>query len=715
VVRAEVLFIVLGVVLSGGSAYAEDEYSKLPDTVEVTATRVPEAIDNIPASITVVTGRQLRAVGAVDLRTALSLVGGVEGTPGGDAGPAGSVPALWGLREADAFLLVVDNVPWGGAFNPATPSIDMTGVARIEILRGAAPVMFGATSFVGVIHVIHDAAGEAQSTIEVSGASQRGGRAALQTNLSALGDYRQSLALNIERRGFEEDRTELTRYHALYRGAVSLAGARFHVDGDVSILPQTPSGNLLLRDGPVVHSELPIDANFNPAGARLDQARYHLALGLDGGGAENRWGVTLAVTRTMDDIFRGFLRGEAFVAPPDAGVGDGLQADGYSQTRGITDVYFDAHIRRSFGPRLNMTYGIDHLHGLGSEHAINFGYCIDPLGHEYACDGAHHPDELVESRDQREFSGLYAQVDYQPTGTFDLLGGLRLNRTWESASGQAIDNTGATPVIAFTGSESQSHTRLSGVLGASWHAWVSGHDTLTLYGDYRNSFKPLAIDFGPEAEVEILQPETADSVELGARMRLLDAALDLDMSVFRMDFRNGLTFAANDAGEFVRANGGSTRFQGFEIEAKYAVSPSLQLLGHFASHDARFRSYTRDNGADASGNRVEMSPRALGGLGAIYTGASGAGAALVANLVGSRLLNKSNTVEVGSYLTLDANLSYRIGRCTLRLSGYNLTDRRDPVAESELQEAVTVTGTAGYYRMAGRSLLLGISVPLAGG
>ena len=242
--------------VGGGKAQGADEYADLSDAVEVTATRIPELIENIPASITVVTGEQLRARGANDLRSALALVAGVEATAGGDAGPGGSVPALWGLREADAFLLVVDNVPWGGAFNPATPSIDLTGVARIEVLRGAAPVMFGATSFVGVIHVIHDAAGESQSTLEVSGATYGSARAALQANLPTVGGYRQSLTMNVERRGQEEDRSSVTRYHALYRGAMVLADTRLHVDADVTVLPQAPPGNLLLRDGEVLHLSL---------------------------------------------------------------------------------------------------------------------------------------------------------------------------------------------------------------------------------------------------------------------------------------------------------------------------------------------------------------------------------------------------------------------------------------------------------------------------
>src|SRR4249919_425256 len=136
------------------SSAAQAQITQL-DTVQVTATRSEEKVDSVPASVSVVTDEQMRARGAHDLRSALALVSGVEITPGGDGGPAGSVPAFWGLREFDAFLLVVDGVPYGGAFNPQLTTLSMDNVERIEVLRGAAPVMYGATSSVGVIHVIH--------------------------------------------------------------------------------------------------------------------------------------------------------------------------------------------------------------------------------------------------------------------------------------------------------------------------------------------------------------------------------------------------------------------------------------------------------------------------------------------------------------------------------------------------------------------------------
>ncbi len=128
--------------------------------VEVVATRLPESPDEVPAAIEVLTGEDLKSLGAATLKDALALAAGVEIAPGGDAG---SVPEFWGLREFGAFLLVVDDIPWGGAFNPALASLSLRDVERVEILRGAAPVTYGATSFVGVIHVVHKPAAAARS------------------------------------------------------------------------------------------------------------------------------------------------------------------------------------------------------------------------------------------------------------------------------------------------------------------------------------------------------------------------------------------------------------------------------------------------------------------------------------------------------------------------------------------------------------------------
>src|SRR5262245_2297974 len=144
-------------------------------TVQVTATRFGEPIQEVPGAISVVTGDELRARGATDLRTALALLGGVSVAPGGDAGPAGAVPGLLGLREVDDLLLLVDGVPTGGAFVPQVEAISLNNVERIEVMRGAAPVYFGTTAFAGTVNVIHYTAGRSERAASVRFGSRNSG------------------------------------------------------------------------------------------------------------------------------------------------------------------------------------------------------------------------------------------------------------------------------------------------------------------------------------------------------------------------------------------------------------------------------------------------------------------------------------------------------------------------------------------------------------
>lgn len=92
------------------------------ETLQVTATRIPEDVLDLPASVTVISAEEIAARGATDLASALALATGVFVAPGGDGGPASSVPELMGLREFDAFLLVVDGVPWGAPSTRRSPA-----------------------------------------------------------------------------------------------------------------------------------------------------------------------------------------------------------------------------------------------------------------------------------------------------------------------------------------------------------------------------------------------------------------------------------------------------------------------------------------------------------------------------------------------------------------------------------------------------------------
>jgi outer membrane receptor protein involved in Fe transport len=656
--------ILAGVLLLAAPVFAQ----QVQETIEVTATRIAEDVLVVPASVTVIDGDDIRARNATDLASALSLVAGVNAMGGSDAGPASGVPEMWGLREVDAFLLVVDGVPWGGAFNPDLPTLDLTGVDRIEVVRGSAPVMYGATSFIGVIHVIHreaGAPGEARFSLGTYGS----GGIAASVPLSQSPAMRQSIVANVERRGFDDDRTQVDRVHGLYR----LAFGNFHLDADASLVRQDP-GSPHPRQGPALSALVPVGANHNPDGAHLDENRLQLS----GTWANETSSVTLAFTHSDYDILRGFLTAIDENDPNGAG---------FSQDREVNDLYFDAHRVIQPSPVLRAVVGVDHLYGSASADNELGDYFVRLDGHDAS---ELDLDEENHLEDRRNFSGAYASAEWSVRPNLRVDGGLRLNHTSERREGEDED---------ARATDSVSDTRLSGGVGVNWLLWKSAARELALFADYRNTYKPAALDFGPEAEGEILDAETAQSWEVGAKGAFRNDRLRWTLSAFRLNFANLVVPTVRD-GLPALENVGGILSKGWEAEIDWRLARDVKVDFGYSYHDTRFEDYVQSfDGVPTQlrGKRFEMSPFHLLGAGVTYAPASGWNGNVVMNYVGARYLNKRNTAPADPYTIWSAGIGRNLGRGELRLDAHNIFDKRPPVGESEL-------GDAQYYRLAAQSI-----------
>lgn len=662
------------------------------ETIQVTATRIPEDVDDVPDSVQVVTAQELRDRGATDLKSALALLAGIDIAPGGDAGPASSVPEFWGLKEFDAFLLVVDGVPWGGAFNPALGTLNLNDVERIEVQRGPAPVMYGATSFVGVIQVVRRAPGAKGGQVTGTGGSYGSGGGSLSFGLPTGAGFSSSVSGDFDRQGFKDDRTSFKKGHVLWRNLRSLSNGSFRFDVDATWLRQEPQSPTP-RTGAILTPLVPIDSNQNPAGSFQDENRYFFNLGYDRTLSFAQWASTASYTRSNQDVFRGFLLDVSAEDP---------NANGFREKINVDDFYFDTHLAWTSAPDWKAVTGVDYLYGNGEASGGDFDYFVNLDGSNPPVSAELPPAADIHVSDKRKFFGLYAQGEWLPYPTVRIEAGARLNVTKESRQTSTLELESGE---LDAGQDERDTTRLGGSLGLTWTAYEQGTDTVRAFANWRNTFKPSAVDFGLDSEPEILKPETSNSFEGGVKSELLGRALRLELAAFLMDFNN-LVISQEIDGLPALANAGQARLKGVELSADWRVASQLVARGSYSYHDARFRDYlTEFDGVPTqlSGKRLEMSPHGLAALALTWSPDEGVFGSAEMSYVGSRFLNKRNTALADHYATLAALLGYRHGHYEVRVAGRNLTDRRDPVAESEL-------GEAQYYRLYPRRFDVSASV-----
>jgi len=654
--------------------------------IVITATRIPEPIDQVPADISVVSGKELRARDAWDMATALSLVPGFEAPPGGDAGPSSAVPAFWGLHEFDAFLLVVDEVPWGGAFNPGITTLDFTDVQRVEVLKGSAPVMYGATSFVGVVQLLHYPAGEASNEADIAVGNYSSARGSASFALPQVGGYRQSIAMDGQSLGFADKREKVSDGHLLYRGALDVATGTLRIDTDLGIVRDVPPSPII-RVGMALTTLTPINANFNPADAKIDEDRYHIVLGYSQQNAAGNWDSLLSLAYSNITDIRAFLH-------PDLSG----SADTQNQRRHIDDDYFDTHLTNTSFGDTTLVFGTDLLYALGRQTTLNGNgaYTVPLNGSVLPPPTTTLPvNEIGTINDRRVFTGQYAQFDWKPDDRWDVLGGLRLNEAYEHKD--SSDLITPPPQLA---SESVSKTmiRPSETIGVSYRLWAAGKDETVVYADFRNAFKPSAIDFGPDYTPDLLRPETAQSYEAGLKGVASNGRLSYQAELFLMNFNNLVVATSTGA----LANAAAEKLKGVEIESRFQVTSDLALAANASYHDAYFTQYLFFDGVstvDVAGRQLPLSPHVLAAAGVLYTPNKGLNATIVAQYVGRRFLDEENIAPIGGYVKLDATLGYRFGHCVASVEGTNLNNQRPPVSASEF-------GSESFYLLPARTLWL---------
>src|SRR5438132_982479 len=169
--REVVVKPVLSFILILCSVPAVHAQSKLSQEIIVTASEVPETIESTPASVTVITKKQMEERGARDVADVLREVPGLTISRSGSPGKATS---LFTRGAASTHTLVL----WNGIEinNPYFAGYDWgrfstAGVQQVEVVRGPFSALYGSEAVSGVVNVL-----TSSQSNQIRGEVQSGGR-----------------------------------------------------------------------------------------------------------------------------------------------------------------------------------------------------------------------------------------------------------------------------------------------------------------------------------------------------------------------------------------------------------------------------------------------------------------------------------------------------------------------------------------------------------
>jgi iron complex outermembrane recepter protein len=655
------------------------------ESVIVSADRGPETELEIPGEATVVTGEQLRQRGVTNLADGIQDVMGIDTGMGSDNGSRQPNVGIWGLKEFDALLFMVDGIPVGGPFLPQLAQIDINDVDHIEIVKGPQGTLYGASAFAGMVQVFTKS-GQAGTYVSLAGGSFNEGRAVVQSTIpignatfKVFGDFDKLTD------GWQPN-TDYKDTRGGFRLDVPFAdGSSMFVNYQM-FLNQQQFGSPLPVDPPTgtVIPGFQMDRNYEFIGARVDHRVYALTLG-----------GTLALSKTtsLQNVL-GLTRDQATLAQSFLG---GIDEDnpnlatgnGYNLKPVEKDLYDDLHVVTTFqaagshrlvGGAAITTGRID---STGS--TFDFDFQIDPVIVPNLTDIPRTGFQTL--KEDRTFIGLYVNDQWTPVSYLTISGGARYDMTSDT---QTVFSTDQGDSQATKHADQWSGG--GSILGRAVAGQAGILNDLNFYFAGKTNFKPAAPDLHVLSAV-ILSPERTTSEEVGFKSNWLDNQVAFNVSFFHMIFNNLVVSILGPDGQPELVNAGKELFQGMEIEAVYRPKqlPYFAFTYGYAHHDALYKVFTfidPDAGPqDASGQRLELTPRDLYNFGLSYGPPSGFGGWFALRHQNHRPFDKINIAYTPSYFEYDVGLSYTWGPAKFSIIGRNLGDSRHYVGESEIGDA----------------------------
>ncbi|MBA2935730.1 TonB-dependent receptor [Sphingomonas sp. CGMCC 1.13654] len=739
-IKGMLLSGVTGAMLMAGGAHAQAEAptptvsDAAPADIIVTAQKRSERLQDVPASISVVTATDLTKRGVTRFQDYASRIPGLSLT---SARTGNTQITLRGIttgssQPGSTTGFYVDEAPVGSVNaytggNGITPDLDPSDIGQIEVLKGPQGTLYGAGAVGGLLKFttvptdLEHFSGRASAGITSVDHGDLGysGRATIniplvtdQLGLHVSGFYRRDPGYidNINPRVGKDDIND-----AKVRGGRAMLSMKFapNVRLDLSAILQDTA-----TDG--TNTEDVDAATFKPIYGDLKQNRYapetgymrlrlynatwHADFGKlnlvssttyqriyyrELGDATNSYAAFLTQNATLINLVTGL------VVPPNLGMSVNTikHTDRWSEEAraSMNDV----------GGLLDLQGGFYWTHESDINKIPNIDYFSTTTG---APINSLPPFAIASIDSTYDEYSFFGNARLHIGDKFDVLGGVRYSHDHQTYaqdySGLLIALTAGKPQILADGVEKHNVV--------TWMATprFKFSDDEMLYGRVATGYRPGGPNPAPPTGGVPLtfDPDKLTQYEVGFKGQTADRKITVDAALFYTDWDH-IQIQTSKGGFNYLVNGGKARSKGGELTLGYHPIAGLTLGVNLAYTDAKLASAAPAAGG-IKGDRLPYVPHWTGSLSADYAiplndstkltfGATG-------SYVGNRIDDYTGKTSAGTqhygrtlrhYATVDLRAGLDFGQWTLSAFARNLTDKRAIIVDG--YEGLAPTTTAG--------------------
>ncbi|WP_293324006.1 TonB-dependent receptor [Microcoleus sp. PH2017_30_WIL_O_A] len=628
----------------------------------VTAQKTEESIQNVPTSITAITGRQVQDSGITSSQDIPRLAPNFSILESGNRARSsfnirglGNIPSV-NTSGGSSIGFYIDDVPYSDWFSFQS---SLTDIERIEVLRGPQGTLYGQNTQGGVINIVtraptnvwqfrgsttYGSPGLRENQLTIKGPvdenisislsglySERDGFVR-NTLLDELMDQRQSLALRGQLRWLSTEKDWDVRLGLNYEE---------NNDGGFTLVPFDNANRREVAQDFLgkIHSagnDQSLRVLYNGSGIRFTSITSRREFRNSPGSGDGDFSPLAIVNANVDLNTLKWSQEFRLQSPDDA-----------QTLQWLVGAYYEY---KKTGSDTTVNFGPD---------AVAFGF---------------PPATSITPADFTDTTyAIFSQVTYRPIQQLSLTGGLRFEtRNYSMERQSLLELAGVRTPAAPDINLSDSNNVILPKVAIDYRF----NPNVLIYGSIGRGYKNGGFSSLPSTpEAAAFDPERSWTYEIGTKTNWFNDRLLANLSLFytRVKDYQVIDFIPPNISSITNAE--SANIWGLEVEVKAQPATGLNLNAGLGYTNAKYDRYTNGAGINLGENRLSNTPELTYNLGAQYRSPNGFFSRVELQGFGTTFFEETNQAKRSPFGLVNARIGYEFDNFGIYLFSNNLFDK----------------------------------------